>query len=168
MNCRKFGWSKFGDMDEMHISYIFTISHVNHALWAGQLKKDFCKNITIWTSSHFYPHHQMTSMYSYITIDVMSIHDVIPCSPGHFSWTQHHKTKKEKKRKYRNIPSKSNSWLKSASHPNDVGECKLFHVPCAGGADCSTMQMKSHIRLNSISLDVTILPFFIWNSEWVQ
>lgn len=164
MNCRKFGWSKFGDMDEMHISYIFTISHVNHALSRTTEERFLQKHHHM----NIIPFLSTSSNDIYITIDVMSIHDVIPCSPGHFSWTQHHKTKKEKKRKYRNIPSKSNSWLKSVSHPNDVGKCKLFHVPCAGGADCSTMQMKSHIRLNSISLDVTILPFFIWNSEWVQ
>lgn len=140
----------------------FTVLPVNPGMWAGQLMRDLCRNFTILKSSHFCPCHQITSSYS-ITIDLISIHNVIPCSTSHFSLMQH-----PKKKKYRNLPTKSKSWLKAVSHPNDVGKCKILNIPCAGGADCSTVQMKSHIRLNSISLDVTILPFFVWNSEQVQ
>lgn len=60
---------------------------------------------------------------------------------------------------------KPNSWLKAVRQPNVVVKCKTFNVPSAVGAQSITVQMKSHIRLNSLSLDSTILPVLIRTSK---
>lgn len=76
-------------------------------------------------------------------------------------------TKRNEETRQHSHKTKIYSRLRAVTHSNDVVKCKTLIIPCAGGTDRRTMQMKSHIRLNSIFLDVTILPFLCRNSECV-
>lgn len=144
-------------MWKMHISRIrpFHKSR-NPDVWAGRtIEVGFVQK------RQRFQHHHITSNLcrSFPFIALLSIHTFC-------SIPDKQKKRNEETRQHSN-KTKIYSRLKAVTHSNDVVKCKTLIIPCAGGTDRRTMQMKSHIRLNSIFLDVTILPFLCRNSECV-